>query len=170
MNFSLADIRTLLRVATRRTGFPVRDEDLEQEIALHALCAFRRLGHVSHPRALLMKIVQDKVHDYWRRRHSFEHLDSVNERLISSSPQLEVAIDARRRLDLLDRALTRLAPDKRVLMELFYESELSIPEIAKLQNKSVSAVKMELRRSRQALGRIIRLLATKKKRVDPRNP
>ena len=170
MNFSLADIRTLLRVATRRTGFPVRDEDLEQEIALHALCAFRRLGHVSHPRALLMKIVQDKVHDYWRRRHSFEHLDSVNERLISSSPQLEVAIDARRRLDLLDRALTRLPPDKRVLMELFYESELSIPEIAKLQNKSVSAVKMELRRSRQALGRIIRLLATKKKRVDPRNP
>jgi RNA polymerase sigma factor (sigma-70 family) len=158
MNFSLADIRTMLRFATRRTGFPVRDEDLEQEIALHAICAFRRLGHVSHPRALLMKIVQDKVHDYWRRRHSFEHLDSVNERLITSAPELEVTIDVRRRLDLLACALTRLPPDKRVLMELFYERELSIPEIARLQNKSVSAIKMELRRSRQALARTVRQL------------
>ena len=80
----------MLRAATRRTGLPVSDEDLEQEIALHALSAFRRLGHVTHPRALLMKIVRDKVHDYWRRRSSFEQLDTVSERLTTSSPELEV--------------------------------------------------------------------------------
>jgi RNA polymerase sigma factor (sigma-70 family) len=164
MNFSLADIRTMLHAATRRTGLPLRDEDLEQEIALNAVSAFRRLGHVSHPRGLLMKIVQDKVRDHWRRRQSFEHLDSVDERLITHSPELEVTIDIRRRLDLLERALTRLPSDKRTLMELFYEHEHSIPEIAKLQNKSVSAVKMELRRSRQALIRIVRVLAMKKSR------
>lgn len=162
MNFSLADIRMMLRAATRRTGLPVSDEDLEQEIALHALSAFRRLGHVTHPRALLMKIVRDKVHDYWRRRHSFEQLDTVSERLTTSSPELEVTIDIRRRLDLLDCALKRLPPDKRILMELFYEHEVSIPKIAKLHNRSVSAVKMELRRSRQTLARTIRLLAAKK--------
>src|SRR5262245_12370272 len=127
MNFTLADIRTMLRVATRRTGVPMRDEDLEQEIALHALAAFRRLGHVSHPRALMMKIVHDKVRDHWRRRHPFEHLDSVDERLITKSPEPELTIDSRRRLDLLDSALTRLPPDKRVLVELFYEREYSIP-------------------------------------------
>ena len=164
MNFSLADIRTMLHAATRRTGLPLRDEDLEQEIALNAVSAFRRLGHVTHPRGLLMKIVQDKVRDHWRRRQSFEHLDSVDERLITHSPELEVTIDIRRRLDLLERALTRLPSDKRTLMELFYEHEHSIPEIAKLQNKSVSAVKMELRRSRQALIRIVRVLAMKKSR------
>jgi RNA polymerase sigma factor (sigma-70 family) len=169
MNFSLADIRTMLHAATRRTGLPLRDEDLEQEIALNAVSAFRRLGHVTHPRGLLMKIVQDKVRDHWRRRQSFEHLDSVDERLITRSPELEVTIDIRRRLDLLARALTRLPSNKRTLMELFYEHEHSIPEIAKLQNKSVSAVKMELRRSRQALTRIVRVLGTKKSR-NPRNP
>ena len=169
MNFSLADIRTMLRLVTRHTGTPMRDEDLEQEIALHALSAFRRLGHVSHPRALLMKIVQDKVRDHWRRRHSFDHLDSVDERLITRSPDLELTIDIRRRLDLLDCALTRLPSEKRMLMELFYEHEHSIPEIAKLRNKSVSAVKMELRRSRQALARIIRMLAKKQSR-NRRNP
>src|SRR5205823_110720 len=162
MNFSLADIRTLLHAATRRTGTPVRDEDLEQEIALHAICAFRRLGHVSHPYGLLMKIVNDKVRDHWRRRHWFEHIDSVDERFTSRSPDFEVMIDVRRRLDLLECALTRLPSEKRILMELFYEHEHSIPEIAKLQKRSVSAVKMELRRSRQALARIVRLLATKK--------
>jgi len=164
MNFSLADIRTMLCVATRHTGTPMRDEDLEQEIALHALSAFRRLGHVSHPRALLMKIVHDKVRDHWRRRHPFEHLDSVDERLITQVPELELTIDIRRRLDLLDCALTRLPSHKRILMELFYEHDHSIPEIAKLQNRSVSAVKMELRRSRQTLARLVRMLATKNSR------
>src|SRR4026208_2493757 len=124
MNFSLADIRTMLHAATRRTGLPLRDEDLEQEIALNAVSAFRRLGHVSHPRALLMKIVQDKVRDHWRRRHSFEHLDTVSEHLMTSTPEFEVTIDIRRRIDLLNRALTRLAPDKRILVELFYEHEV----------------------------------------------
>jgi len=164
MNFSLADIRTLLCAATRRTGTPVRDEDLEQEIALHAVSAFRRLGHVSHPRGLLMKIVHDKVRDHWRRRQTFEHIDAIDERLITRSPDPEVSIDIRRRLELLDSALTRLPSHKRILVELFYEHEHSIPEIAKLQNKSVSAVKMELRRSRQTLARIVHQLAAKKSR------
>src|SRR2546430_465631 len=121
MNFSLADIRAMLRIATRHTGTPMRDEDLEQEIALHALSAFRRLGHVSHPRALLMKIVRDKVRDHRRRRHTFEDLDSVDERLMTRSPDLEIRIDIRRRLDLLACALTRLPSKKRTLMDLFYE-------------------------------------------------
>src|SRR5947199_260177 len=81
-------------------------------------------------RALLMKIVHDKVRDHWRRRHPFEHLDSVDERLLTQVPELELTIDIRRRLDLLDCALTRLPSHKRILMELFYEHDHSIPEIA----------------------------------------
>lgn len=162
MNLNLADIRTMVHVVTKRTGTPVRDEDLEQEVALHAVTAFRRLGHVSHPRGLLMKIVHDTVRDHWRRRHSFEHIDSVDERFIAKLPEFEDKIDLRRRLDLLERALTFLPPCKRRLMELFYTHDHSIPEIAGLQGKSISAIKMELLRSRQALARIVRLLATKK--------
>jgi RNA polymerase sigma factor (sigma-70 family) len=164
MYFDLADIRTMLHAVTRRTGTPIRDEDLEQEIALHALSAFRRLGHVSHPRGLLMKIVHDEVRTHWRRRHSFTDLDAIDERFIARAPEFEVEIDLRRRLDLLDRALNRLTPDRRRLMDLFYKRGCSISEIAELQSKSVSAVKMELRRSRQALARMIRLLAINKSR------
>jgi RNA polymerase sigma factor (sigma-70 family) len=164
MNFSPADIRTMLFVATSRTGTPVRDEDLEQDIALHAVSAFRRLQHVSHPRGLLMKIVHDAVRDHWRRRQSFATLDSIDERFIARSPEFEFEIDLRRRLALLRRAMNSLPPDRRRLIDLFYSDGHSIPEIARSQGKSISAVKMELRRSRIALARIVRMMTTKKSR------
>lgn len=162
MNLNLADIRTMVHVVTRRTGTPVHDEDLEQEVALHAVTAFRRLDHVAHPRGLLMKIVHDTVRDYWRRRHSFEDLDSIDERFLAHIPDFELGIDVRRRLELLDRARGFLPQHKRTLLELFYTHDYSIPEIAQLHGKSISAIKMELLRCRQALARIVRLLATKK--------
>ena len=162
MNFNLTDIRTMVHVATKRTGTPFRDEDLEQDVALHALAAFRRLGHVAHPRGLLMKIVHDTVRDYWRRRRLSEDLDSVDERFVSEIPDFELDLDLRRRLALLKRALDCLPAHKRTLLELFYNHDRSIPEIAQLRGRSVSAIKMELLRSRQALARIVHLLAAKK--------
>jgi RNA polymerase sigma factor (sigma-70 family) len=164
MNLNLSDIRTLVHVATGRTGTPIRDEDLEQDVALHALSAFRRLDHVAHPRGLLIKIVHDTVRDYWRRRHSFEDIDSIDERFIARAPDFERDLDLRRRLELLERARDFLPPHKRTLLELFYRHDYSIPEIAQLHGKSVSAIKMELLRCRQTLARLVRLLATKKSR------
>ena len=79
MIFTPSEIRTLIHVATKRTGTPVRDEDLEQEVALHALEAFRRLNEVTHPRALLVKIVRDTVRDHWRRRRSSEELEGIDD-------------------------------------------------------------------------------------------
>ena len=154
----------MVHVAMKRTGTPIRDEDLEQDVALHAVTAFRRLDHVAHPRGLLMKIVRDTVGDYWRRRHSFEDLDSIDERFVAYVPEFELGIDVRRRLELLDCALGVLPPHKRKLLELFHIRDCSIPEIARLHGKSVSAIKMELLRSRHALARIVRMLARKKSR------
>ena len=56
MIFTPSDIRTLIHAATKHTGTPVHDEDLQQEVALRALEAFRRLNDVMHPRALLIKM------------------------------------------------------------------------------------------------------------------
>ena len=164
MNFDPADIRTLIRVATRRTGTPLHDEDLEQDVALHALEAFHRLAAVAHPRALLMKIVRDAVRDYWRRRRLSEDLEDINERFLAHEPEFELDLDRGRRADLLRRALAKLPAPKRTLLELFYIHDHSIQQIAKLHGKSISAVKMDLLRSRQSLARIVRSLASKKSR------
>jgi DNA-directed RNA polymerase specialized sigma24 family protein len=71
---------------------------------------------------------------------------------------LESDLDRERRIVLLRRALERLPASKRTLLELFYVHDHSIPEIARMQRRSVSAVKMELTRSRRLLRRILRIL------------
>src|SRR5688572_23282258 len=119
MNLNVADIRTMVHAVTKRTGAPLHDEDLEQQIAVNALEASRRLGPVAHPRALLMKIVYDAVHDHWRRRRSSEDIDTIDERLLSHAPTFEKDLDVRRQLDLLRRAIDRLPASKRTLLDLF---------------------------------------------------
>jgi RNA polymerase sigma factor (sigma-70 family) len=162
MKFDPAEIRTLIRLATSRTGAPLHDEDLEQDIALHALEAFQRLHKITHPRALLMKIVHDAVRDHWRRRRSSEDLAGIDERFISHIPTFESDLDRERRAVLVRHGLQRLPDSKRTLLELFYIHDHSIPKIAAIQGRSVSAVKMELARARRSLAKIVRSLAALK--------
>jgi DNA-directed RNA polymerase specialized sigma24 family protein len=79
-------------------------------------------------------------------------------------PSFESNLDQQRRVELLRRALTQLPAAKRTLLELFYINDHSIPQIAALQDRSVSAVKMELARSRRSLSRIIHSM------LNQRNP
>jgi RNA polymerase sigma factor (sigma-70 family) len=164
MNLNPVEIRALIHFATKRTGSPLHDEDLEQDIAVHALEAFQRLKQVTHPRALLMKIVRDAVRDRWRRRRLSEDLEAIDQRFISHKPEFEFDLDWRRQVELLRRALNELSEPKRILLDFFYMRDYSIPQIAKIQDRSISAVKMDLARSRRSLAGIIRTLATKKLR------
>ena len=164
MNLHPGEIRTLIHVATKYTGTPVHDEDLEQDVALHALEAVQRLEHVTHPRGLLMKIVRDTVRDHWRRRRTSENLEAVDQRFVAHRPEFESDLDSRRRMELLRCALDCLSQPRRADLDLFYVRDYSIPEIAKIQNRSVSAVKMDLARSRRLLAEIVRALANKKSR------
>lgn len=161
---NISNIRSVVHFATRRTGSPVHDEDLEQDVALHAVEAFRRIGHVTHPLALLRKIAHDTVRDHWRRRHPSEDLAMVDERFISQRPDFENDLDFRRQIERLHRAMNFLSPGKRAVLDLFYIQDLSIPEIAQLQGKSVSAVKMGLLRARHSLARMVHAPAMKKSR------
>jgi len=167
MIFTPSEIRTLIHVTTKKTGTPVHDEDLEQDVALHALEAFQRLTDVTHPRGLLAKIVRDTVRDYWRRRRSAEDVGDFAERLIADAPPFESTLDHQRRLEILRRALDRLPPSKRTLLELFYIRDQSIPEIAAQQGRSISAIKMELARSRRTLARIYFVIAKERNRRNP---
>jgi len=164
MNFNTVEIRTLIHVATKHTGTPLHDEDLEQDIAVRALEAFQRLQRITHPRALLRKIVRDAVRDHWRRRRMSEDLEGIDQRFISLQPEFELDLDCHRRIELLHRALRSLSEPKRVVLEFFYMRDYSIPQIASMQNKSISAVKMDLSRARRSLAGKVSALATKKSR------
>ncbi len=155
MNFTPMQIRTIVRAITKQTGTPLHDEDLEQEAALRAVEAFGRNRVIEHPRAFLTKIVRDAVHDHWRRRRPSENIDTIDQRLLSESPAFEELIDKGRRAQMLHRAIQRLCPRKRSRWQLFYEQDRSILEIARDQGRTISAVKMDLLRTRHELARIL---------------
>ena len=155
MKIDPCEIQLFVRIATLRTGRPVHDEDLQQDATLNVVEAFQKRMEIKYPRALLRKIVWDTVCDYWRRRRLVEDLETVDERFLAESPRFEEGLDAKRRLDSLRQALAQLDAGKRSTLDLFYMQECSIAEIARLQKKSPSAVKMELHRSRRLLARIV---------------
>ena len=162
MNVDLNEIRGLIRTVTRRTGAPLHDEDLEQDASLKAVEAFRRHCDVRNPRAFLMKIVRDAVHDHWRRRRFTDDISSLDEMRFAELPRFEDDLDRQRLTGFLRHALLQIGAGKRATIELFYSEDRSIAEIARLQNKSASAVKMELMRARRALADIVRSLSDKK--------
>jgi len=164
MKIDPSEIRFMVRIATQRTGTAVHDEDLEQEAMLKAVEAARKQVHVRHPRAFLMKIVRDAVRDHWRRRRLAEDLLECDALRFAEMPRLEDEIDRRRQKELLHKALRALEHDKRVMLELFYYGDLSLAEIARVQNKSLSAVKMQLVRARRRLVGTFRTLSNKQSR------
>ena len=159
MEFNPADIRVMVRAATQHN-----DEDLEQEASLRAIEAFRRTSDVRHPRAFLMKIVHDTVIDHWRRRKSHEDIESVDEKRLCEQCTIEIDLDRRRQHAALRQAIAALDKRKRSTINLYYGEELTIGEIARLQSRSHSAVKMDLLRSRRMLSRIVATLLNKKSR------
>lgn len=66
-----------IRRATLKTGSPLYDEDLVQDVLLAGVLAFRRL-EVRAPRAFFAKIVRNAVADHWRRRPYSIQLDTID--------------------------------------------------------------------------------------------
>jgi RNA polymerase sigma-70 factor (ECF subfamily) len=95
-------------------------------------------------------------------------LDAIDETYFAESPCFEERLDTQRRVALLRAGLAQLDVDKRTTLDLFYIQERPVSEIARLQKKSVSAVKMGLLRARRLLADILRdLSAGKRGRSGP---
>lgn len=162
----LFEVRSIVRTETKRTGTPIRDEDLEQDASLKAVEAFQREYEVKYPRAFLRKIVGDAVRDHWRRRKPApgEDLENVPESRVAVAPEFEKELDAQRQVDVLRSALHELGEVRRATLMAFYVEECSVAELSERMGKSISAVKMELLRTRKKLAEIYTRLESE--RVD----
>lgn len=147
-------LRTLARAVHAIHGR--RDPDLEQEAFIRTLEAFRKKEHVTHPEALMWKVVRDTVADHWRTRHRnrLEEMTGVPDDLAADRPAVEDAIDLRQRIDDLHAAISRLGCDVRGPVYLHYVEGYPVATIARLYGKSGSAVKMALHRGRRRLERM----------------
>ncbi len=85
-----------------------------------------------------------------------DDVESIAEHLISEQPQIEEAIDRKRRIGLLHSAIFRLGCDIRGPVYLFYVEGYSIRTISRLYGKTPSAFKMVLHRGRRQVERMCR--------------
>jgi RNA polymerase sigma-70 factor (ECF subfamily) len=168
MNIDTEEIRFLIRRITQRTGAPVHDDDLTQDVTLKAVEACRKQREIRHPRAFLAKIVRDAVHDYWRRRRVIFDISTIDESRFAELPNFELDLDRRRRVALLRKALLQMEAPKRATLELYYDNDFSISEISLIQGKSESAVKTELMRTRRALAERVQELVNQASLVKPK--
>lgn len=159
----IESVRVLVRVAMMRTGNVVSAEDVTQDATLSALKAFRKKPHVEHPRAFLMKVVEDVVRDHWRvvSRHRLENLDDLDERFAARHPTLEEDLDRRGELATLRTAIRQLGGERRAVITLFYIEGYHVEEIARIYNKRPEAIRMTLVRGRRELKEIVRWLTNK---------
>ena len=134
------------------------DQDLEQEVFLNVLEAFRHRSDIRHPRALMRKITRDTVVNAWRSRlktPSGESDDTLELRA-SVAPRMEEDIDQQRRVHCLHESIFELGCDIRGPVYLFYVEHYPINDIIRVFGKSRPAVKMALHRGRHQLSRMLR--------------
>jgi RNA polymerase sigma-70 factor (ECF subfamily) len=133
------------------TGDFAEAQDVVQEAFARALVHQRRFAELDNPQAWLRTVAINLARSYGRRRALLDRLvrsgrlDRPGRTVPGLSPD-HVALVA---------ALQRLKRPEREAVVLHYLADLPVAEVAASLGCSVSAVKMRLRRGRQALAELL---------------
>ena len=118
--------------------------------------AYRHLGRCGNPDRFdgwLFRIVSNLCRTAGRRRlrRATESLDIHGAELVSDAPGPDERADASRLRDVVSVALDTVPDEQREALVLMYTGGYSVDEIAEMTGASRSAVKMRLKRGRDAL-------------------
>lgn len=146
--------KAVYTLAARIVGCTEDAEELTQDIFLRAFARLDRFGGRSSFSTWLYRIAYNMAVSHARRmRPKFCDMD---ERRLAALPdseadRLEEWAEKQERLDALNRAVERLAPEERALVTLFYYEERSVGECAAITELSEGNVKVRLHRIRKKL-------------------
>jgi RNA polymerase sigma-70 factor, ECF subfamily len=87
----------------------------------------------------------------WRRKLFKAYDDALNDTIEGDGPSPEAQADAR----LLRDALAKLPPKQREAVSMFGIADMTLDEIASIQNSKLSAVKQRVRRARFKLAELL---------------
>jgi RNA polymerase sigma-70 factor (ECF subfamily) len=142
----------------RYMGFDEAEaRDLAQEAFVRAFRHLRRCGDRERFAGWLFKIVSNLCRSAGARasRRSTEPLEALAGSLASDGPTPEEQAEARWLKARIREALDRLQDDQREALVLMYLQGHSVQEIEELTGASASAVKMRLKRGREALKELL---------------
>lgn len=147
----LAYQRPVYSLALRLTGNPDDAMDVAQEAfmkAFRSLPGFRR-GSPFKP--WLLAVAANTATDLLRKRKPQASGQAVAEDIVDPAPGPEEMVERIERREHLKRAIGSLAPDYRLLVELFHIQGLSLVEVSQVTGLNVTVVKNRLFRARKML-------------------
>ena len=148
--------------AVRLLGNPTEAEDVAQTVFLKAFERFHEIGADETAAAWLRTVARNlclnhlsRYRSRWRLFSELRRTSDADEEYEASLPADSTspgaALDAAERHEQLEQALRRLPPHQRVPLVLFHFEQASYEEIAVTLGASVSKVKTDIHRGRQAL-------------------
>jgi RNA polymerase sigma-70 factor (ECF subfamily) len=145
---------SLLRFAARMLG---SGGDAEDAVAESFVRAYRHLASCREParlRTWLYRIVANRCKSHLARRPRAEvSLDEVPP--VADPADNEADLERAEQLDLVQRALLQLSPEKRAAFVLKHVEGLSYEEMAAITGERVPTLKMRVHRAREALLKLL---------------
>ncbi len=141
-------------LVARIVGPTAEAEDITQEVFVTAWRKLDGFGRRSQFSTWLYRIAYNTAISALRRRRLPESDVNDNRLAAVEDTDSDTAFDEAD-LAMLERALERLAPRERAVVELFYRQELSVAEVATITGMSESNVRVMLHRSRHRLAEMI---------------
>jgi len=151
-------IDKIYRFVFLKVSSPEVAEDLTSETFLKGWMAFReqrtknneQRTKIENPPAFLYQIARNLVVDYYREKGRTQ-IVSADYRIIDPRIDLEEKANLSSDFEEVRRALTNLKEDYQDVIIYRYLDELSVPEIAKVMQKSEGTVRVLLHRALAAL-------------------
>jgi RNA polymerase sigma factor (sigma-70 family) len=138
----------------------MKNEDEAKDITQDTFVrVFDRIGQFRFKSSLRTWILSITYNLCINRLNAFGNIVTMNMEHIAQQSEESVEEDERflneQKFEVIEKALTLLGPEDRLLLELFYLNECSIKEIALVLKRSETAAKTGLFRARQKLKTIV---------------
>jgi RNA polymerase sigma-70 factor (ECF subfamily) len=142
----------IYRFLTRLTGDPATADDLSQEAFLRAWRKLESFDQTKKFSAWLFAIARNVAFDHLRKRRIVVFSELPEEVDAPDAEPLPDEVYARAEsADALAEALAMLPPDRRALVLMHDEEELTFEEIGEVLGKPMNTVKSQYRRALEAL-------------------
>ena len=126
-------------------------QDLCSETFLRGWEAFKGNQKIENPQAFLYRIARNLVIDYYREKGRTQIVSTEYTPIFDPNPSLEERVALNSDLEQIKGALLNLKEDYQNVIIWRYLDDLSMPEVAKLMEKSEQTTRVTLHRALKAL-------------------
>lgn len=137
-----------LKVNSRETA-----EDLTSETFLRGWRAFQNSNNpkIENPSAFLYQIARNLVTDYYREKGKFKIVSAQSSQIDDPNLNLEEKAFLNSDLENMRKALANLKEEYQNVIIWYYLDDLSIPEVAKLLDRTEEATRVLIHRALKTL-------------------